>query len=115
MSKLTPQEMFDNMIKSYLDNVLSKKDGVSELEVRFGTRNIISITKNNYDNITYSACAINWASLNGHIHILDWFKNNDYEIKYTENAINWASQHGHIHILNWFKNNGYQMQYIMHH
>ena len=41
MTNLTPQEMFDNMIKSYLDNVLSKKDGISELEVRFGTKDII--------------------------------------------------------------------------
>ena len=43
--------MFDNMIKSYLDNVLSKKDGISELEVRFGTKDIIPITKDNYDNV----------------------------------------------------------------
>ena len=35
--------------------------------------------------------AINWASKNGHIAVLEWFKNSEYEFKYTDDAIDWAS------------------------
>jgi len=64
----------------------------------------------------YTENAIDWASENGHVHILDWFdrftrstdasgctnKNTRYEFKYTKNAINEASKNGHENIVEWF-------------
>ena len=56
----------------------------------------------------YNGWAINYASENGHIAILDWFKNSEFEFKYDEWAINYASENGHIAILDWFKNSGFK-------
>ena len=39
------KEMFNILTQKYLDNVLSREDGISELEVKFGTKDIKKITK----------------------------------------------------------------------
>jgi len=39
------------MTQKYLDNIFKKEDGVSELEVKFGTRGIKEITKDDFDNV----------------------------------------------------------------
>jgi len=39
------------MTQKYLDNVLNKQDGLSELEVKFGTKGIKQITKDDFDNV----------------------------------------------------------------
>ena len=41
----TTKDMFNIMTQKYLDNVLNKQDGLSELEVKFGTKGIKQITK----------------------------------------------------------------------
>ena len=46
-----PKEMFNIMTQKYLDNILKKDDGISELEVKFGTRGIKEITKDDFDNV----------------------------------------------------------------
>jgi hypothetical protein len=43
--------MFNILTQKYLDNVLNRDDGISELEVKFGTKNIKQITKNDFDNV----------------------------------------------------------------
>ena len=45
------KEMFNNLTQKYLDNVLHREDGISELEVKFGTKNIKQVTKNDFDNV----------------------------------------------------------------
>ena len=45
------KDMFNILTQKYLDNVLSRDDGISELEVKFGTKNIKQITKNDFDNV----------------------------------------------------------------
>lgn len=44
--RTSPQLLFENLVKRYYDN-----NRVGELEVKFGTKGIKSITKNNYDNV----------------------------------------------------------------
>ena len=39
------KDMFNILTQKYLDNVLNRDDGISELEVKFGTKNIKQITK----------------------------------------------------------------------
>jgi len=39
------------MTQKYLDNILKKEDGISELEVKFGTRGVKEITKDDFDNV----------------------------------------------------------------
>ena len=58
----------------------------------------------------YTSDAIDFASNNSHIAILECFKNSGYEFKYTSNAIDWASENGHLAILEWFKNSGYELK-----
>jgi hypothetical protein len=43
--------MFNIMTQKYLDNILRKEDGISELEVKFGTRGVKEITKDDFDNV----------------------------------------------------------------
>ena len=45
------KDMFNILTQKYLDNVLRREDGISELEVKFGTKNIKLITKNDFDNV----------------------------------------------------------------
>jgi hypothetical protein len=45
------KEMFNIMTQKYLDNIFKKEDGISELEVKFGTRGIKDITKDDFDNV----------------------------------------------------------------
>ena len=45
------KDMFNLLTQKYLDNVLNRDDGISELEVKFGTKNIKQITKNDFDNV----------------------------------------------------------------
>ena len=47
----TQKESFNVITQKYLDNVLNRSDGISELEVKFGTRGIKNITKNDFDNV----------------------------------------------------------------
>ena len=45
LKSITPQTRFNNLVKIFYNNV------AGELEVKFGTKGIKSITKNNYDNV----------------------------------------------------------------
>ena len=44
--RASPQLLFENLVKTYYNN-----NRAGELEVKFGTKGIKSITKNNYDNV----------------------------------------------------------------
>ena len=44
---------------------------------------------------------INEASANGNLKILNWCKINNIHLKYSDYAMNWASKNGHINILDW--------------
>jgi hypothetical protein len=45
------KDMFNIITQKYLDNVLQRDDGIPELEIKFGTKNIKQITKNDFDNV----------------------------------------------------------------
>lgn len=57
-------------------------------------------------NVIYFNCsgnAINYASLNGDLDVLNfWYNYNINEFPYTSAAIDWASIRGHINVLDWF-------------
>lgn len=56
--RISPQSLFENLVKRYYDN---NRDG--ELEVKFGTKGIKSITKNNYDNVVKKLKSSGFTSL----------------------------------------------------
>lgn len=55
----------------------------------------------------YTAAAMDNASRDENIVILDWWKANTKkeEWKYTADALDWASRNGHITVLDWWKAN----------
>jgi hypothetical protein len=58
VKKTQPQLRFDNLVKTYYDN-----NHNGELEVKFGTKGIKSITKNNYDNVVRKLKSSGFSSL----------------------------------------------------
>ena len=65
----------------------------------------------NPNSFKYSKYTINWASIYGHISVLEWFRNSGYEFIYSKYAINWAYIYGHISVIEWFRNSGYEFKY----
>ena len=67
------------------------------------------------DTNEYSSEAIDNASANGKINILNWWlnasKNNNLELKYTEKAINYASKYENIASLDWWINSNLELKY----
>jgi hypothetical protein len=50
--KITPAQAFDKLMKTYVDNVMRTKQNINhEFEIRFGTKGIKPLTKNDYDNV----------------------------------------------------------------
>ena len=70
MAQSIPKEMFNVMIKKYLEGVLSKTNGESELEVKFGTRNIKTITKDDYENVIQKLISTGFTIVNENIYTL---------------------------------------------
>ncbi len=62
----------------------------------------INAKKNKYK---YSNLAVDRASQNGHVYVLQWWKESGLELRYTTNAINHASRNGHVSVLQWWKDN----------
>ena len=58
-SNPNPKEMFNIMTQKYLDNILKNEDGISELEVKFGTRGVKEITKDDFDNVVKKLISTN--------------------------------------------------------
>lgn len=52
-----------------------------------------------YSNLKlrYTMYAMDSASKNGHIHILNWWKQSNLKLEYSSNAMNWASKNGAAH------------------
>ena len=59
----------------------------------------------------YTNIAMDSAAENGHDRILEWFKNSGLELKYTTNSVYYAAKKGHYDVLNWFKNSGLEFKY----
>lgn len=51
----------------------------------------------------YDAEAIDVASQNGYVHILQWWRRSGLPLKYTHSALEGASARGHIDVLEWWR------------
>lgn len=82
---------------------IASKEGYIDVLNRLKTHNV---------KLMYNECAINHASSNGHIKILNWWKDQvGFKLKYTNLAINNASSKGQISVLNWWINSGLKLKY----
>lgn len=56
------------------------------------------------DNSVYDATAVDGASMNGHVDVLEWWwRRSGLPMRYTESALEQASANGHIHVLEWWQ------------
>ncbi|KAI8802695.1 hypothetical protein BJ742DRAFT_832345 [Cladochytrium replicatum] len=61
--------------------------------------------------LRYNHWAMDGASKNGHTEVLEWWKNSGLHLDYTTDAVDMASQFGHVVVLEWWKNSGLEMRY----
>lgn len=71
-----------------------------------------------YELTDYTERAIDLASANGHIHILDWLfkigtESKPWILKYSPRSIDWAAARGHIHVLGWWLNKYKNMNIVL--
>jgi len=52
--------------------------------------------------------AIDNATANRYIHILEWYKTSGLEFKYTTSTITCATHEGYTDVLEWFENSGFE-------
>jgi ankyrin repeat protein len=76
-----------------------------------GHINVLEWWKKSNLKLKYTDHALDWASLHGHINVLEWWKKSNLKLKYTSRALNWASESGHINVLEWWKNSGLKLKY----
>ncbi|KOS22983.1 Uncharacterized protein ESCO_003790 [Escovopsis weberi] len=56
------------------------------------------------DKHAYEAEAVDGASKNGHVRVLDWWwQRSGLPMRYTEGALEQASAKGHLHVLEWWR------------
>ena len=48
---------------------------------------------------------IKYASVSGHVSVLDWFKVNGYKFHPNSDLIHWISSKGHVNVLEWYTKN----------
>jgi hypothetical protein len=99
--------LFD--LKTYDDLKLNIEDNDYIIEHACRLNNINFLNKNY--RLNYSHRAIDMASANGHVNVLDWWKNNKLYMSYSILAIDLASSNGHIEVLEWWKNSGLELKY----
>lgn len=61
--------------------------------------------------LKYSEDAIDYASANNHVNVLNWWKSSNLQLKYSPYAINHACSNNHIDVLKWWQVSGLKMRY----
>jgi len=71
-----------------------------------------NLTKEYYNSeLYYTENAMDYASANGHIKVLEWWKNSGFILKYSESAMHMAAKAGNVCSLDWWVNSGLELKY----
>ncbi|KAJ1565135.1 hypothetical protein HK405_013076 [Cladochytrium tenue] len=72
-----------------------RRDRGCELDVDDGGRRRLTLL--------WTSRAVDWASRNGHVAVLDWWRDSGLDVRYTAAAMDGASAAGHLHVLEWWR------------
>ncbi|KAJ3043825.1 hypothetical protein HDV00_004233 [Rhizophlyctis rosea] len=61
--------------------------------------------------LKWTCNAVDLASQNGHVAVLEWWRLSGLEMSWTISAIEWASANGHVAILEWWHRSGLPLRY----
>jgi hypothetical protein len=61
--------------------------------------------------LKYSEKALNNASKNGHVKVLEWWVKSNLPLKYSDNALCDASKNGHVNVLEWWVKSNLPLKY----
>lgn len=102
-----------NLIKYMIEQKytfkLSSADIIDNLS-KCGDVHMLNLLKNTLSKheFVYTKMAIDGASSNGHIHVLEWWKNSGFELRYSKNAIYWSKT---VAVLEWWKKSGLDVKF----
>lgn len=102
---LKDDKMMDRILQAHphqLLNLASKEGSIIALD-------ILHTRKYN----RYSVDAIDNASANGHVHVLNWWKSSGHELKYSNRAMDSATMNERIDVLNWWVNSGLPLSFTL--
>jgi hypothetical protein len=80
---------------------------------RYGQVKVLEWCLNNKSKLLfeYDNKPLEYASANGHIHVLNWWLTSKLQLKYDEKALERASLDGRINVLEWWKDSGLLLKY----
>jgi ATP-dependent Lon protease len=87
------------------------RDLTSKLDYYSTIGNVEELEKVKSTEKIWTEKAIDNASINNHVSILDWWLKSGLELKYTHDAIDKASESGNISVLDWWLKSGLELKY----
>jgi ATP-dependent Lon protease len=97
----------DNFIIKSGDN----HDLTSKLDYYSTIGNVEELEKVKLTEKIWTQKAMNNASINNHVSVLDWWLKSGLELKYTQDAIDKASENDHVSVLDWWLKSGLELKY----
>jgi hypothetical protein len=81
--------------------------------VKYGKVDVLMFLLEKHNSLIsgFTSEALNYASQNGHVNVLEWWKNSGLELKYDEYALSLASKNGHVNVLDWWFKSGLPLKY----
>jgi hypothetical protein len=81
--------------------------------VKYGKVDVLMFLLEKHNSLIsgFTSEALNYASENGHINVLEWWIKSGLPLKYDESALDWASENGHVNVLEWWLKSGLPLKY----